>query len=158
VKQLALLLSWQGRIGRKDFWIGLVLTWIATLIVGVTLGAIGDLIHPDAAFGDLIADWAVALLWCWGLVVLGAKRLRDMGQPELIVLLLVPVLLLLAVVWFLGAGLMDVSRVLDALLIPEAKATGIGTALVAMLVFGLLQSLAWIAAVLWLGCTKGRTA
>jgi uncharacterized membrane protein YhaH (DUF805 family) len=132
-----LFLSAQGRIGKKDFWIGFGILFVANMLISQ--------IH--------------AIAWLWSLasiyfgVCVGAKRLHDIGKSAWLVLAPIGIMLaayalaaILGGAAFLGLAATgsDTATVLGGL-------AGLGLAGL-VVVLGMLASLG---AVLWVGVQDG---
>ena len=68
----SLFLSPNGRIGRRDFWIGFVIVMVASLLINLIPGGLGALI---------------GLLTLWPQICIHAKRLHDMDRTAWLMLL-----------------------------------------------------------------------
>jgi uncharacterized membrane protein YhaH (DUF805 family) len=82
-----LFLSFQGRIGRLQFWVGTVVVTALELALQWTLGIpiIGD--TPDLRLRAI--TFAIGLISTYPTAAIAVKRLHDRGQPAMHVLLLV---------------------------------------------------------------------
>lgn len=84
------LFSFKGRIGRRDFWIWIVL-WLVTMVALFSLAGSAWLSSQMAAFA------LVCLLWPTASVIV--KRLHDRGRSGLWALLVILAWMLLAGNW-----------------------------------------------------------
>lgn len=132
----ALFLSGQGRIGRRDFWIGFAGVMVASLVLQF-IPVIGQL---------------VGLVLLWPQVNINTKRLHDMGKSGwwLLAPLGVTILCAIAAVIFGGAAIFasgggDGHRLAGGL-------TAFGIALVFLGVAGLTG----LGFLLWIGVTPGQ--
>lgn len=77
-----ILFGQAGRINRKQYWIGLVLTWVATLVVAFVMGALFAAAEPNGDRHDAVAAALVItfLVTCYSYFALFGKRLRDFGR------------------------------------------------------------------------------
>lgn len=88
---IELMTSFDGRIRRGQYWMGLIILVIAAIIVMAIVGAL----FGESFFGRLlILLITLGMVYPWA--ALGAKRLADRGQPPLpkLAIFLVPGLLL----------------------------------------------------------------
>ena len=88
------LFSIKGRIGRRDFWIWMVL-WVVAMTLLFTFAGMGWLNMQTAAFA------LVCLLWPTAAVMV--KRLHDRGRSGIWALLMVLAWMLLAGNWAVGS-------------------------------------------------------
>jgi len=92
-----LFTSFEGRISRKEWWIGFILLYVVQFIVYFFAGALG-IITVDPATGEISPSGALALLviiviFLWPALALHAKRWHDRGKSGLWTLIvLVPVI------------------------------------------------------------------
>jgi uncharacterized membrane protein YhaH (DUF805 family) len=84
----SLFMSFEGRISRKTFWLGLILLFaVGTVVLLGSLYAAGERDYPVIRFNIFVIT--VALLY--PTVAVGVKRLHDRGRPGYTVLVfLVP--------------------------------------------------------------------
>ncbi|GJD54610.1 DUF805 domain-containing protein [Methylobacterium dankookense] len=108
----ALLFSAQGRIGRGQFWKGVVLSTLAMLVVLTVANLILAQFVPNEASDDggfkatgaaaipmVLANFAVIGLFAWSSICLGIKRFHDRGKPGIWVLIsFVPII---GGIWYL---------------------------------------------------------
>lgn len=126
-----LFLSAEGRIGRRDFWIGFAIILVASFVLGLIpfLGAI------------------LGLLLIWPQICVHAKRLHDMGQTAW--LMLIPTVFSLAAVtvMVMVGGVAALSG--DASAIHGGAMMIVGLAL-------LLSFLVGLAFLLWVGLSASQ--
>lgn len=79
-----LFLSAEGRVGRRDFWIGFAIIFVASIVLGA-IPVIGQII---------------GLLLIWPQVCVHAKRLHDMGRTAW--LILIPFVVTIAAMGFVA--------------------------------------------------------
>lgn len=130
-----LFLDPKGRIGRKDFWIGFAILFVAGLVLGM-IPVIGQII-------------GLLMLYLW--VCLGSKRLHDMGKSGwlMVVPFALQVLAMVLVVMAAGGAMMAGAAGGDAA--GGAMAGAMGGGLIAM-----LAGLASLAFLIWIGATPGQ--
>ncbi len=73
-----LLTSFEGRIRRGQYWLGLLIIVVAALVLGAIFGAL----FGDGFFGRLLV-LLITLGLLYPALALGTKRLADRGQPPL---------------------------------------------------------------------------
>ncbi|MCC5962856.1 MAG: DUF805 domain-containing protein [Rhodobacteraceae bacterium] len=73
-----LLTSFEGRIRRGQYWLGILIIVIAAIVLGIVVGAI----FGEGFFGRLLM-LLITLGLLYPAVALGTKRLADRGQPPL---------------------------------------------------------------------------
>jgi uncharacterized membrane protein YhaH (DUF805 family) len=82
-----LFLSLNGRIGRGQFWLGIIAIWAVTWALE---WAFGIPIADDPATSRLrIIDFVIELVMIYPTAAIAAKRLHDRGQPAAYVWVLV---------------------------------------------------------------------
>jgi len=79
-----LFTSFEGRISRKEWWIGFILLYVLQFIAYFVATALG-IITVDAGTGEMSPSGAVALLviiviFLWPALALHAKRWHDRGK------------------------------------------------------------------------------
>jgi uncharacterized membrane protein YhaH (DUF805 family) len=74
---MTLLFSFEGRISRRSFWLGLFLFVIAGLAISLPLGA---LVQPQGLASRLFL-FVLSLGFCYPLAALVTKRLHDRDKP-----------------------------------------------------------------------------
>ena len=79
-----LFTSFEGRISRKEWWIGFILLYVLQFIVYYIAGALG-IISTDAGTGQMTPAGAVAVLviilvFLWPTLAIHAKRWHDRGK------------------------------------------------------------------------------
>lgn len=108
----ALLFSAQGRIGRGQFWKGVVLSTLAMIVVMLVVNLVLSQFVANEASGDgefkatgaaaipmVLANFAIIGLFAWSSICLGIKRFHDRGKSGLWVLIsFVPII---GGVWYL---------------------------------------------------------
>lgn len=126
-----LFLSGEGRIGRRDFWIGFLIIMAASFVLGFIpiIGAI------------------LGLVLIWPQVCIHAKRLHDMGRTAWLILIPMAVSLMAMIVVVAAGGVAALSG--DASAVSGAAFGMIGLALLV----SLLVSLAFLA---WVGLTPSQ--
>lgn len=82
-----LLFSFEGRIRRSDWWVGIVILLVAQLAIGFAAQAwfavatsersVGEVITPTTIRNIALAGLAVSLALAWPFTALNAKRLHD---------------------------------------------------------------------------------
>lgn len=136
-----LFLSGDGRIGRKDFWLGFLLIMVASTVLGV-IPILGQLI---------------GLLLIWPQVCIHAKRLHDMGRTAWLMLAPFGFSLACMTLAFITGGV----AMLGGGLMHEvgAEAAGAGAAMAGMGMAALLMAVAMLvglAFLLWVGLTPSE--
>jgi len=134
-------LNAEGRIGRRDFWIGFALIFGASLVAGM-IPLLGALI-------------SFALIWPQ--VCINAKRLHDMGRTGWLMLAPFGVMVVCTVIGglFAGAGALG-AAVLGAADADNAAAGSMLAGMGVMSVFLGLGALVSFGFVLWIGLTPGQ--
>lgn len=129
-----LFLDSKGRIGRKDFWIGFAILFVAALVLGM-IPVLGQII-------------TLLMLYLW--VCLGAKRLHDMGKSGwlMIVPFALQLVTIIAAIMAAGGAMMAAGVSGD----PTAVAAGMAGGGLVMMLCG-LASLAFL---IWIGATPGQ--
>lgn len=127
-----LFLDSKGRIGRKDFWIGFAILFVAGIVLGL-IPVIGQII-------------GLLMLYLW--VCLGAKRLHDMGKSGwlMVIPFALQLVAMLVGMMSVGGAMMAGAAGNDA-----AMAGAMGGGLVVM-----LCGLASLAFLIWIGATPGQ--
>ena len=79
-----LFTSFEGRISRKDWWIGFILLYVLQFIVYFIVAALG-MITVDPGTGEMSPSGALALfviivIFLWPALALHAKRWHDRGK------------------------------------------------------------------------------
>ncbi|WP_374571799.1 DUF805 domain-containing protein [Phenylobacterium sp.] len=133
-----LFLTAEGRIRRRDFWIGFLIVTVASVVLNI-LPVLGQII---------------GLLLIWPQVCLGAKRLHDMGRTAWLMLVpfAVAVVCMTLAVTIAGAGFVA-ALVLGA---SQAGHAAAGSALAGLGAASAIMSLAMFAGLgflLWVGLT-----
>lgn len=124
-----LFLTAEGRIGRRDFWIGFVLIFVASMVLSI-IPVIGQI---------------AGLLLIWPQICIHAKRLHDMGRSAWLMLVPFAVSLVCAILAMMTGGMAMMASGGDG---PAAWA-GAG---MAMLFLG-LAVLVGLVFLLWVGLT-----
>ncbi|CEJ11350.1 Inner membrane protein YhaI [bacterium YEK0313] len=75
-----LLLTFEGRIGRQDFWIGMITIAVVNLVVGGILGWISSFL-----------SWLVMLVLYYPVYCVSLKRSNDLDYPQIYVQVLVAI-------------------------------------------------------------------
>ena len=133
-----LYLNANGRIGQRDFWIGWVILFVATLILGL-IPVIGHII---------------GLVLIYPTVCVYSKRLHDFGKSGWLVAIPYAVFIIAAVIGVIAGGsaiLMGASAGANA----SAAAAGALGGLGLMMLFLLIAFVVAIAFLLWVGLSKG---
>ena len=133
-----LFLTPEGRIGRRDFWIGFVIILVASVVLGV-IPVLGQLI-------------GIALLWPQ--ICIHAKRLHDMGKTAwlMVVPFAVSFIAVGGAVIVGGAGVISAGAMGDNPAAVGAALAGMGAAM-GFLGIALLVGLAFL---LWVGLSRGE--
>lgn len=85
---MSLFTSFEGRINRQKWWLGLialvVVQWILMLILGVVIGggmmAGGDPANPEISMAALLPLIIVMLVFLWPSLAIYTKRWHDRGK------------------------------------------------------------------------------
>ena len=142
-----LYLDPKGRIGQKDFWLGIL------IIIGVAI-VIGLVLHFALARLPIIGQiFSLVLLvpyYC-----LATKRLHDFGKPDLFAQIVIALNAITTIIGIVMTGAITAATV--AASTTGVVGAGMGTA---MLVgtLSLITGLVTLAFVLWAGLTKGDPA
>lgn len=94
-----LYLTSEGRIGRQDFWMGI----LGFVVVGIVLGLIIWGIFGATFFGRLL-NFIVQLAFAYPSYNLMAKRFQDRGRPPMIAMALIGIGLLLGLIGLFTGG------------------------------------------------------
>lgn len=135
-----LFLSPKGRIGQKEFWIGIV----SIFALGVVLGLV---IPNDMAMVESIIS--IVLLYPGYCVM--AKRFQDMGKAPL--LAAIPYGLFAAVYVFALVGVLGMAGGVAGG--SDAAAAGGVAALAGAGLFAIIGFVVWLVFVIWAGVSKG---
>lgn len=130
-----LFLDPKGRIGRKDFWIGFAILFVAGIVLGL-IPVIGQII-------------SLLMLYLW--VCLGSKRLHDMGKSGWLMVIPFGLQIVAAVVAMMAMGGAMMAGAAGGDITGAAAAGAMGGGLVAM-----LCALASLAFLIWIGATPGQ--
>jgi uncharacterized membrane protein YhaH (DUF805 family) len=136
-----LFLSPEGRIGRRDFWIGFVVIMVASIVLNL-IPIIGQLI---------------GLLLIWPNICITAKRLHDMGKTGWLMLIPAGVSVVCGVVALVAGGMAMIGA--NAL---GGASTDSAAAASAMAGFGMVMAIMGIAVLvgfaflLWIGLSNGE--
>lgn len=142
-----LYLDPKGRIGQKDFWIGLAIVVGVAIVAGLFLGL---LFRGIPAVGTVLNLALLVPYYC-----LATKRLHDFGKPDTLAIVVVAVNAILLILSFVMMPDMASLQTDD----PEAmmadpafgRTMGLGG-------LSLLVNLATLGFVLWIGLTRGDDA
>ena len=93
-----LYLTTDGRIGRQDFWMGIVGLFVAGLIVALIVAAIFGMMSTASR----VVLFIVQLAFAYPSYCLMAKRFQDRDKPAMYAAILIGVNLLLALLGLLG--------------------------------------------------------
>lgn len=132
-----LFLTADGRIGKRDFWIGFAILFVAGLVLGM-IPLLGQIV-------------SIALIYPW--VCVYSKRLHDMGKTGWLVLAPVGVMVVAFIIAFMmgGAALMGAGMAGSDAAAGTAAMAGMGGAALVIL----LACLANLAFLLWVGLSNG---
>jgi uncharacterized membrane protein YhaH (DUF805 family) len=85
--------SFKGEVNRKQFWL--------TILLGFVLNVIASMILQMVT-GSLIMGMLPGFVWFYVILTTSVKSLREMGKPELLVLLyFIPLIgFLICLLWF----------------------------------------------------------
>ncbi len=117
-----LYLSAEGRIGRRDFWMGI----IGFFVVGVVLGLIFFALFGPLSFMTRLLDFIVQLIFAYPAYNLMAKRFQDRDKPPMFAAIII------------GIGI-----VLNFISLFTGEPTGMGGFL------GTILSLIWLVIAIW---------
>ena len=138
-----LFLTPSGRIGQKDFWIGILIIFAA----GLVLGWIANMINP-------ILGLVVSLALLYPGYCVMAKRFQDFGKNGVIAATPYVISAIVSVMAFVStAGLIGAAAVGSDAAAMGAAGGLLGTGLLALIGF-----FVWVAFLLWAGLTKGDPA
>lgn len=137
-----LFLSPKGRIGQKEFWIGIVAIFAIGFIVGMLVGQTQPMISTIVSIALLYPGYCVM-----------AKRFQDMGKPAL--LAAIPYGLFAAVNVFALLGFLGV---MGGTAGSDAAAVGGVAALAGAGLFAIIGFVVWLVFVIWAGVAKGDPA
>jgi uncharacterized membrane protein YhaH (DUF805 family) len=135
-----LFLSPKGRIGQKEFWIGIVAIFAIGFVVGMALGTSQPMINTVVSIILLYPGYCVM-----------AKRFQDMGKAPL--LAAIPYGLFAAVNVFALLGVLGVTG--GAAAGSDAAAAGGMAALAGAGLFAIIGFVVWLVFVIWAGVAKG---
>jgi uncharacterized membrane protein YhaH (DUF805 family) len=133
-----LFLSANGRIGQKDFWIGFLIVFVASIILGL-IPILGQI---------------AGLLLIYPTVCLYSKRLHDFGKTGWLAALPYAVGAVIMLIMLLAGGAAFFGMA-------SGSAVEAGGAMAAVGMIGLLAVLfflAWLGFTLWVGLSKGDPA
>ncbi len=131
----ALFLNADGRIGRRDFWVG----WLVLFVAGIFLGLI-PLIH--------VIVW---LLLIWPSVCIYSKRLHDMGRTGWLQLIPFVVTVVASVVAVVIGGVAAIGVATGGF-----HGLGVAAVLGPIGVLALIVVVANLGFLLWIGLSPGR--
>lgn len=136
-----LFLSAEGRIGRRDFWIGFVIIMVASLVLNL-IPFLGQLI---------------ALLLIWPNICITAKRLHDMGKTGWLMLIPAGVSVVCGVIALVAGGMAMMGANALGGGAPDSVAMGSAMAGAGM-VMGIMgiAMLVGLAFLLWVGLSNGE--
>lgn len=135
-----LFLSPKGRIGQKEFWIGIVAIFVIGFVIGMVLGTSQPMINSIVSIVLLYPGYCVM-----------AKRFADMGKAPM--LAAVPYGLFAAVNVFMLLGVLGV--VGGASAGSDAAAAGGIAAMAGAGLFAIIGFVVWLVFVIWAGVAKG---
>lgn len=136
----ALFLSPNGRIGRRDFWIGFLIIFVASIVTNV-IPVIGHLL---------------GLLLLWPQVCIHAKRLHDASRSAWLMLIPFGVFIVCLVLALVTGGAAVVSAIMMGNSGQDAAATAAAmSGAAAVGGFFALAVLVGFAFLLWVGLSKG---
>lgn len=93
-----LYLTTEGRIGRRDFWIGVIALVVVSLVIGVVLG----LIFGWISFATRAINFIVQLALAYPGYALMAKRFQDRGKPGTYAAVIIGINILYALLSLIG--------------------------------------------------------
>ncbi|WP_257457896.1 DUF805 domain-containing protein [Archangium lipolyticum] len=132
-----LFLTPEGRIGRRDFWIGFLIVMVASTVLQI-IPFIGQLL---------------GLLLVWPQICIHSKRLHDMGKSAW--LMLAP-FIVSGICFALSTRTRSMARMIEAntnVQNDNAAPMGAAVAGMALIALGLLVGIAFL---LWVGLSKGE--
>ena len=138
-----LYLSTSGRIGQKSFWIGQLILFG----ISIVLGFIGGMIAP----GNAIVSAVLGLVLLYPGYCVMAKRFQDMGKTGKMAAipygasLLVQIFALITTMGLMGAAATG----------SDAAAAGAMAGLAGMGLVGIIGLVVWLVFLFWAGLTKG---
>ena len=97
-----LLLGFEGRISRTQFWIGLIVVVAAEVVLMLLFGVplLSD--RDEGCFGYGCFEFAIQLVTLYPTAAIAVKRLHDRDQPGIYVLWLVGLTLIIALTNLFG--------------------------------------------------------
>lgn len=96
-----LLLGFEGRISRTQFWIGLIVTFAAEIVLMLLLGVpFFPAVMKDTS--TRLLEFAIQLVTLYPTAAIAVKRLHDRDQPGIYVLWLVGLTLIIALTNLFG--------------------------------------------------------
>ncbi|MEA2904033.1 MAG: hypothetical protein QOI12_1420 [Alphaproteobacteria bacterium] len=108
----SLLTSFEGRISRKRYWIGIIVLMIAMIVLTVVIAYPAGLSLLEESRGQRLLSFALQLVFLYPSAALMVKRLHDRNRPgAFALLLLVP---------FVTVGLTDLYGITGNALSPNA--------------------------------------
>lgn len=108
----SLLTSFEGRISRKRYWIGIIVLMIAMIVLTVVIAYPAGLSLLEESRGQRLLSFALQLVFVYPSAALMVKRLHDRNRPgAFALLLLVP---------FVTVGLTDLYGITGNALSPNA--------------------------------------
>lgn len=137
-----LYLSTAGRIGQKSFWIGQLILFG----VSIVLGFIGGMVAP----GNAIVGAVLGLLLLYPGYCVMAKRFQDMGKTGKMAAIPYGVSLLVQIFALITSlGIMGASTGSDA------AAAGAAVGMAGLGIVGIIGLVVWLVFLFWAGLTKG---
>jgi uncharacterized membrane protein YhaH (DUF805 family) len=94
-----LYFSTDGRIGRQQFWIGLIVLAIAAIVIAVIASAIAGGMMTR---GGQVATFIIQLIFAYPSYCLMAKRFQDRDKPAMYAAIVVGINLLISLLTILG--------------------------------------------------------
>ena len=95
-----LYLTAEGRIGRQDFWMGV----LGFFVVGIVLGLIIMGIFGATTFIGRLLNFIVQLAFAYPSYNLMAKRFQDRGRPPMVAMVVIGISLLLGLIGLFTGG------------------------------------------------------
>ena len=129
-----LYLTAEGRIGRQDFWMGI----LGFVVVGIVLGLIIWGLFGATSFIARLLNFIVQLVFAYPSYNLMAKRFQDRGRPPMIAMIVIGISLLLGLIGLFTGGPMGTTA-------PGALGT----------IFGLIWAVIAIWVIVELGFLRG---